>query len=78
MSRAAPTRTAPRRLSQALLDAQGCGEPDCTHDHSILFLSAACHPNAGLEVAYHKATGLLHITCAKCHQPAAIVGVAPT
>jgi hypothetical protein len=78
MSRAATTRTAPARLSQALLDVTGCDEPDCNHDHSVIHLQPRCHPQAGMSVAYHKATGNLDIRCKKCNAPAAVIGVAPT
>ena len=78
MSRPASSRAAPTRLSQAILDRAGCDEPDCTHDHSIIHLQPRCHPQAGMSVAYHKATGSLDIRCRKCNQPAAVIGVAPT
>lgn len=64
-------------LTQRNLDAAGCGTPDCGHDHSVLFLHAICHPEAGLDVAYHKTTGGLVITCARCHKLIAEIEVAP-
>ncbi len=41
-------------LSRLDLDAAGCGTPNCGHDHTVLYLTAACHPRAGHEVSYDK------------------------
>lgn len=63
-------------LFRAQLDQSGCGQPNCGHDHSVLYFHAACHLRSGVEVAYVKATGTLKITCAKCHKPVAEIAVA--
>ena len=51
-----------------LCQASGCGEFD---------LHAACHPRAGLDVVYDKATGTANMACRKCHAPVAEIAVAP-
>jgi hypothetical protein len=66
-----------RPLTQTELDAQGCGTPNCGHDHSVLWLHGACHPSLGTRVAYHKTTGVLEITCRRCHRHIATIEVAP-
>jgi hypothetical protein len=52
--------------TRSTLNATGCDEPGCTHDHSVLWLCSLCHPTEGLEVAYEKATGVLTVTCKVC------------
>jgi hypothetical protein len=63
-----------RRTS--MLHHARCSDPSCNHDHSILHLRSACHPRFGLNVAYHKATGRLVVTCKKCEAPVAQIAVA--
>lgn len=63
-------------LTRLQLDIAGCGEPNCNHDHSVLFLHAACHPSAGTRVSYDKPTGLLTIECRRCDKLVAKVKVA--
>jgi hypothetical protein len=63
-------------LSRKQLDVTGCGEPNCGHDHTVLFLHAACHPNAGTRASYDKLTGLLTIACRRCEKLVAEVKVA--
>jgi len=58
------------------LDQMGCGEPNCNHDHSILFMHARCHPRSGLDVAYHKALGAMVCTCKTCHAEVGRIAVA--
>jgi hypothetical protein len=58
------------------LDAKGCGAPNCTHDHGVLFLHARCHPGAAPEVCYVKATGQVEVNCSKCHATIASIKVA--
>jgi hypothetical protein len=55
-----------KALSQTELNSIGCGMPNCTHDHSVLFLHARCHVGAGTEAEYEKATGILTIRCIWC------------
>lgn len=63
-------------LTRSNLDQAGCGTPNCGHDHSVLYLHAACHVKAGVEVVYIKATGTLKIACSKCQRPVAEIAVA--
>jgi hypothetical protein len=63
-------------LTKVQLDMQGCDNPECNHDHSILHLIQSCHPRAGLTVAYHKATGRMVVTCKNCEAPVAQIAVA--
>jgi len=58
------------------LDRQGCGTKNCTHDHAILYMHSRCHPQAGLDVRYVKADGVLEIHCKLCHKPMAAIQVA--
>lgn len=60
------------------LAAQGCGNPGCTHHHELdpLFLHPRCHIGGGVEVSYMMGTGLLSVTCAKCHKAVVVVEVA--
>ena len=58
------------------LDATGCSKPNCGHDHSVIFLHAACHPSAGTRVSYDKPTGLLTVACRRCQKLVAQVKVA--
>jgi hypothetical protein len=64
-------------LTRAQIDAFGCGMPNCTHDHSVLYLIGRCHPEAGVDVRYAKATGILTVLCKKCSKLVADVEVAP-
>ena len=63
-------------LTRRMLDQVGCETPGCTHDHSVLNVVAACHPEEGLEVAYHKADGVLRIYCEVCGTGIAKIAVA--
>ena len=63
-------------LSRKQLDATGCGEPNCGHDHSELYLHSICHPSAGTRVSYAKPTGMLTIECRRCGKLVAHVKVA--
>lgn len=63
-------------LTQVQLDRGGCGTLNCGHDHTILWLHAACHPRAGLAVAYDKSTGRLAVGCKQCKNPVAEIAVA--
>lgn len=63
-------------LARRQLDIAGCDEPNCDHDHSVLYLHSACHPNAGTRVSYEKLTGLLTIDCRRCKKLVAQVKVA--
>jgi hypothetical protein len=58
------------------MDRAGCGNPTCTHDHTVLFLHAACHPRAGLDVAYDKRTGRLTVSCRTCDKVVDVIAVA--
>lgn len=67
----------PEPLTQSELDQQGCDTPNCGHDHTVLFLSATCHPRAGLQVSYSKATGVLTCACRTCKATVGEIRVAP-
>lgn len=63
-------------LSRKQLDAAGCGDPNCSYDHTVLFLHSVCHPSAGTRVNYDKRTGVLTIECRRCKKLVAHVKVA--
>jgi hypothetical protein len=63
-------------LNRAALDKAGCDNPNCGHDHTVLFLQSACHPGGGVEAAYDKRTGLLTIRCNVCERRVVEVEVA--
>lgn len=63
-------------LTRQQLDDAGYDNPLCTHDHSVLFLHASCHPGARLDVMYIKARGTMHIVCTECTNTVADVLVA--
>jgi hypothetical protein len=56
-------------LTRAVLDQTGCSEPNCNHDHTVLFLHSRCHPKAGVDVSYDKRSGSLKMRCIKCEAP---------
>jgi hypothetical protein len=62
--------------TREMLDQQGCSVANCEHDHSVIGLYAVCHSQAGLNVQYVKAEGVLEISCKGCGQPVATVKVA--
>ena len=49
--------------------AQGCQEPDCTHEHGgPLYLHPMCHKYEGkLDVSFSFGDDHLVVTCAQCH-----------
>lgn len=53
-------------LGKTELNEMGCSTPNCTHDHSTLFLIPGCHRGAAVDVKYVKATGVLTVQCHKC------------
>jgi hypothetical protein len=59
------------------LNQQGCAVPDCGHDHSILYFHARCHPKAGVEAAYEKASRTLTIKCNQCRKLVVQLVIAP-
>jgi hypothetical protein len=58
------------------LDPAGCGSPNCNHDHTVLYLYARCHPNAGAMVSYDKRTSSIRVMCRRCKAEIAEVAVA--
>jgi len=48
------------------LDTAECHIPNCTHDHSRIYMVPACHPHAGLDAEYCKAHGTLTLLCGLC------------
>jgi hypothetical protein len=65
-----------RLLLKPELDAAGCDMPDCGHDHSVIYLHAACHPHSATRARYEKALGHLIIACHKCGTEVARIAVA--
>lgn len=59
-------------LSQEDLDelaTSGCGNPDCTEEHSqdgVLLLTPPCHPDGQIQVTYPANSGLLSLSCGVC------------
>jgi hypothetical protein len=54
-----------------------CQAPGCDHTHDDeLVMNARCHPRAGVEVTYHKATGILEMRCIRCGKEVATLQVA--
>jgi|SRR5581483_3925251 len=66
----------PEPLTRAKLHREGCGTPNCGHDHSVLYFHARCHPHYGVDVSYSKITANLTIKCKKCGAFVAEVAVA--
>lgn len=48
-----------------------CGSDSCT-----LVPKSVCHPRAGLDVRFRKATGILELDCRKCGRAVAAIAVA--
>ena len=48
------------------MDSAGCDDPGCTHDHSVLYLHAQCHPRTGCVVRYKKEEGQMIVSCLRC------------
>ena len=53
-------------LTQKELNHVGCDNPDCDHTSPITNILPKCHPNAGVDVAYHKERGTIMIRCHRC------------
>jgi hypothetical protein len=64
-------------LTRVELDKAGCSEPNCTNDHSVLYMAQGCHPTAGVDAKYEKASGTLMFKCHECDKPmpSILVGV---
>jgi hypothetical protein len=60
-------------LTKKILNAMGCGMPNCNHDHSILYLHSSCHVDAGTHIRYEKKSERLYIECAKCGKGVTII-----
>jgi hypothetical protein len=63
-------------MTRRLLDPMGCATPNCGHDHSVLYLHQACHPNAGTLAKYDKPSGSVIIECKRCKKLVVQVKVA--
>jgi hypothetical protein len=63
-------------LTRVELDATGCSNPGCDHDHTVLFFHPRCHPHRGLIVSYDKRTGLISMKCRVCKRPLRDIAVA--
>ena len=60
--------------TQVQLDQMWADEPDPA---PVLRLTPTCHPRAGLEAQYHKATGTLCLFCKRCRGLLEEIKVAP-
>jgi hypothetical protein len=58
-----------KNLTSAELNGFGCSDPNCTEDHSIVYLHPRCHPEAGTWTCFDKRTGALIIECMECQKP---------
>ena len=56
--------------------APGETPPGCDMRDDELVMNARCHPRAGVEVTYHKATGILEMRCIRCGKEVATLQVA--
>lgn len=65
-------------LTRAELDCEPCDQCGDVHAEGIITMSARCHPDAGMLVAYERGSGVLHFHCAKCERPIALISVAET
>jgi len=63
-------------LTKEWLNAMGCANPDCGHDHSQIFLIGGCCLSKKVTALYDKASGLLLIHCARCGQLIVEIAVA--
>jgi hypothetical protein len=64
-------------LTQEDLGVLRCANPDCAHDdHCELVLHSRCHPTAGVNVHYLKASGTLLMKCRQCHKRVTEIEVA--
>ena len=58
-----------KNLTCTELNTFNCSNPDCTEDHTVVYLHQRCHPDAGTWVNFDKATGALMLECMECHKP---------
>lgn len=62
-------------LTRRDLDPMGCDTPNCGHDHTVLYLTPACH-SAPTRVRYDKRTGAIAVVCGKCQSLVCEIAVA--
>jgi hypothetical protein len=62
-----------KALTQRDLNLEECSDPNCTSNHSIIYLSRGCHSGAGLAASYNRQTGVLTVSCLVCDQE--LIGV---
>jgi hypothetical protein len=53
-------------LTRRMLDDLKCGNPDCTHDHSVIVLKGACHPAKRSDLFWDEPSHVLTVRCAAC------------
>jgi hypothetical protein len=63
-------------LTRSTLDTARCGNPDCGHDHSVVYFHSHCHPDAAPWAYYVKEDGVLVLECSECETPIAAIKVA--
>lgn len=65
-----------RPLTQAALDGFRCDDPMCDSNHTMVSLTARCHPEAGFAVSYCKMHGVILCLCNECEDVVATIAVA--
>lgn len=50
------------------LNAAGCAQPNCGHDHSVIYLHPGCHVGSTTIARYEKATEELILECNTCEK----------
>jgi len=63
-------------LTRVDMDAMKCSDTYCYHDHSVLFIHGICHPGAGVDASYAKATGTITFRCNRCKRFISEIAVA--
>jgi hypothetical protein len=63
--------------TRSTLNLTGCSNPDCGHDHSVIYFHSHCHPKAALWPCYIKDDGVLVLECSECETLIAAIQVAP-
>jgi hypothetical protein len=63
-------------VTKTELDGWKCDTPNCPHDHSNIYTSPPCHPDAGFDAMYSKPTGTMYLICRECEDTILSVKVA--
>lgn len=46
--------------------SKGCAVPNCTHDHSEMYMHSGCHPGSPTWTVVEPKTRTIRIICATC------------